>query len=132
MNEVDDEVLHRFSRENITLNAGVSRIVYRDTEFVVFGLSHIFVVWYVQSESTVWADTSPKNRTSPTGSLELLPGIQSSFVSAQISGYPIVVPWREIRPKGRTEIYGSLLIFPSGLRCSSQIKSYSISQIIQH
>ncbi|TEB16914.1 hypothetical protein C9890_0545 [Perkinsus sp. BL_2016] len=35
----------------------------------------------------------------------------------------MAVPWREIRPKGRSESYGSVLLFPSGLQGISRIRA---------
>ena len=122
MNEVTDEVLQRLVLECSSLGNDSPRIVYRDSDYIIFSHSRVLVVWYLASEGNVWTDTSPKHGNVPS-SVDILPRQSSRSILNKIGSYPMAVPWREIRPRGRSESYGSVLLFPSGLRSISRIRA---------
>lgn len=121
MNVGDDEVLKQLSDECSKLNNQPFRLLFRDATYAIFMNPTVVIAWHVSSKSRGWGDVSPKHE-SERRSPELMTGRVSLSMSNHFGACPIGIPWREVYSKNKVDVYQSILLFPSGLRCSDSVK----------
>lgn len=125
MNEADAVILKELGDEGSRLMNIPGRVVYRDSEVLMFLHATVFTIWYPIHDTPIWSDQSPKVEHGRSSVSEIFPMHESHDVSRFLGVFPICVPWRELRVKGLPP-FGSILLFPSGLRCSSTVRNFSV------
>lgn len=125
MNDANEEIVHQLLNESSALLSNHLKLLYRDAEFIVLGHSSAILVWYASGSAELLSDASPR-RGGAINSHDLLPGKELNHLSSHFGDCPVAVPWREARCKSSVREYASILLFPSGLRCGSEIKAFSV------
>ena len=125
MNEADAETLKELGDEGSRLTNTPGRLVFRNSELIIYMHSVFFTVWYPILDTPAWGDQSPKGDQWRKSVSDIFPLQESHSVSKFLGDFPICVPWRELRIKGSAP-FGSILLFPSGLKCSSTVRNISV------
>ena len=125
MNAVEHDVLQHLTSESLLVHGNPVRILHRDSNYIIFNNTSVLIAWYVLEDNQVWSDTSPKHAAVPNAS-ELMNVRISTRIQAHFGTFPMAIPWRETRMRCRSTTFGSILLFPSGLRCGSSIRAVNI------